>query len=110
MKALYFVIAILFGCQNPNTRKMSQNPNIDFKNVAYVTFLNENDTIIITDNSTINNFISNINNSDIEYIKFGSNKKFILYDKNNAIIEEGFYRDRLIKIKGVVYKTKEKIN
>lgn len=108
---LNILFVLLYGCQNNNTnlKQVSQNPNIDFRSVAYIELIKADKKNVITDTLLVKNIILNISNSKIEYIKFGSSQKIIFYDSSNKIIEWGFYRDKLIKINGIVYKLEEEI-
>lgn len=104
------LIILLFGCVNKNPEKesynMEQSPvlNIEFSNVSYIRVNNGENEYEIRDSEKLKKTLYVLNKSHIKYIKFGSKNTFKIYDTNQDILINGFFKDDIFKIKGVVYQ------
>ena len=107
-------LTILFlGCANKNQEKksdkMEQSPviNIELDNVSFIRINKGENEYEIRDSEKLKKILSALNKSHIKYIKFGSKNTFKIYDTNQNILIDGFFKDDIFKIKGVVYQTNQ---
>lgn len=104
---------LLLGCANKNKEeksyKMEQSSgiNIELSNVSFIRVNKAGNEYEIRDSEKLKNTLVVLNKSHIKYVKFGSRNTFKIYDTNQNILIDGFFKDDVFKIKGVVYQANQ---
>lgn len=107
MKLLLFLQTILFfSCANNSENVMQKEiqMNLEYSKISHIELIQTDSKKNIVDSVIIKEIVLCLNSAKMQYIKFGSPNKFVIYDKENNILEQGFYRDSIFKIRSVVFK------
>jgi hypothetical protein len=97
----------ILSCVNQNEKATMENKivfQLNVDSISHIKVLKEEQEFEIRSRNEIDLWIKAINNSQVDYIKFGSKNKFCIYDLANNIVLEGFFRGNKFKVKGVAYK------
>ena len=110
------LIMCLFGltikCKERDSCNLGLSPinpigNIVLENVSFIKINKGGQVYEIRDREKLKYILENLKKSHIKYIKFGSKDTFKIYDNNQNVLVECFFRDDIFKLKGVVYQTNQ---
>ncbi|MEC5395410.1 hypothetical protein [Bergeyella sp. RCAD1439] len=107
------IMILLLSCANKNndgkSYKIEQSSviNIELSKVDFIGVSKGGNEYEIRDREKLKTTLSALNKSHIKYIKFGSKNTFKIYDTNKDVLVEGFFKDDIFKIKGVVYQANQ---
>lgn len=110
IKLYYFTLFFLVGCGIPNEKKNTLQENIPkiYISIDRVSciLINKSELIYYINNKdSLQQFLNEINNSNVEYIVFGSADYFEIYDLEKQIILKAPFRKNKFKVNGVTYRT-----
>ncbi|MBP3838815.1 MAG: hypothetical protein ILA04_06770 [Prevotella sp.] len=105
------IIMLLFGCTNKSKERETCNvelspiSHIELDNVSFIKVNKGRQEYEIRNRDKLKDILATLKKSHIKYIKFGSKDIFKIYDNNQNVLIECFFKDDMFKLKGVVYQT-----
>lgn len=102
-------LCFFLGCISKPEKEMNVLPKfaLNADDVSFIKVKKDSFFYKITLKDSINKIINNMNESNIDYIKFGSSDYIIFYDLQGKQITKCYFYGMNFKNDGVVFKSKK---